>query len=152
MDMRRRVTAVSTAAVVIALVVGAAFAADMSMAAETQLKGAISEAKAAQAAGTLKDAREHLQSVINCIEGPKGAMFRKMAGAMMSPCEGKGNGLLADAKASGGRWGGALPWIELANTNAAAGVKAMSLAKARASGAAAQFLLERADKAMMMGK
>jgi hypothetical protein len=152
MGMRGQIASVATVAVVLALTAGAVFAADMSMAAETQLKGAISEAKASQAAGTLKEAHERLQSVINCIEGPKGAMFRKMMDTMMRPCEGKGNGLLADAKASGGRWAGAIPWIELANTNAAAGVKAMTLAKARASGAAAQFLLERADKAMMMGK
>jgi hypothetical protein len=67
---------------------------------------------------------------------------------MMSGCEGKGNGLLPDARASGARWAGAVPCIELANDNAAAGLKAMTLAKARAAAWAASTLLEQADKQM----
>ena len=152
MGMHARVVALIGLVLIVGLGAGVAPAADMGMAAETQLKGALAEAKAAQTAGALKEAKEHLQGVVNCIEGPKGAMFRKMMGGMMSPCEGKGQGLLADAKASGGKWSGAVPYIELVNTNAVAGLKAATLAKARAAGAAAQFLLERADKAMMMGK
>jgi hypothetical protein len=76
-------------------------------------------------------------------------MFKKVMSSMMSPCEGKGNGLLSDARATGGRWTGAVPYIELANDNAGAGLKAMALAKARAAGWAAQSLLEQADKSMM---
>jgi len=124
-------------------------AAEMGMQAETQLKASIAEAKAAQAAGTLKEAQEHLQNVINCIEGPKGMMYKKMMGKMMSACEGKGSGLLPDAKMSGAKWTGSVPWIELAGSNAAIGVKAQSLAKARASGWAAQSVLEHAAGMMM---
>jgi hypothetical protein len=149
--MRRELTVAASLAVLLVVAVAAAFAAEMGMAAETQLKGAIAEAKAVQASGTLKEAQAHLQSIVNCIEGPKGAMFKKvmMSGGAMSPCEGKGNGLLSDAKAAGGKWTGAVPYIELANDNAAAGLKATTLAKARAAGWAVQSLLQQADKAMM---
>jgi hypothetical protein len=147
MGMRGRVMGVVGFVAAFAVVAAVSHAADMSMAAETQLKGAIAEAKAAQSAGTIKEAQERLQAVVNCIEGPKGMMFKKTM--MMSPCEGKGNGLLSDARATGGRWTGAVPYIELANDNAAAGLKATTLAKVRAAGWAAQSLLEQADKAMM---
>jgi hypothetical protein len=147
MGMRGRALGLVGFAVMVVLVAAIAHAADMSMAAETQLKGAIAEAKAAQSAGTLKESQEHLQVVVNCIEGPKGMMFKKTM--MMSPCDGKGNGLLADAKATGGKWTAAVPYVELANDNAGAGLKAMALAKARAAAWAAQSLLEQADKAMM---
>jgi hypothetical protein len=147
MSMRGRVLGLAGFVAAVVMAGAISHAADMSMAAETQLKGAITEAKAAQSAGTLKESQEHLQAVVNCIEGPKGMMFKKTM--MMSSCEGKGNGLLSDAKATGGKWTGAVPYIELANDNAATGLKAMALAKARAAGWAAQSLLEQADKAMM---
>jgi hypothetical protein len=151
MAVRRQVAAATGLVVLLMVAAVAAFAADMAMSAETQLKGAIAEAKAAQAAGSLQDAQAHLQSVVNCIEGPSGMMYKKvtMSGGMMSACEGKGNGLLNDAKASGAKWTGTVPYIELANDNAAAGLKATALAKARAAGWAAQSLLEQADKMMM---
>lgn len=40
-------------------------------------------------------------------------MFKPMEAMGKAQC--KGNGLLADAKAAGGKWTGAVPWIELAN-------------------------------------
>lgn len=52
----------------------------------------------------------------------------------MGKAQCKGNGLLADAKAAGGKRTGAVPWIELANDIAAIGLKAESVAKAKAAG------------------
>lgn len=77
-------------------------------------------------------------------------MFKPMEAMGKAQC--KGNGLLADAKAAGGKWTGAVPWIELANDIAAIGLKAESVAKAKAAGWAAQASLEHADKAMMTKK
>ncbi len=50
---------------------------------------------AGMAAGSadLKMVHMHLQHVVNCIVGPPGAGFDKAAG---NPCDGKGNGALAD--------------------------------------------------------
>jgi hypothetical protein len=149
MDTRRRLSALAGLLAVLGLAVTVSSAADMGMAAAAQLKTAITHAKFAQQYDSLGSVKEHLQHVVNCIEGSKGPMFKSMGG---NPCQGQGNGLLADAKASGGKYTGALPWIELANENAAIGLKAMTVAKAKASGFAAQALLEHAEKAMMMGK
>lgn len=139
------------AALVAALgVATAALAADMGMMAASQMKTAIDRAKLAQKGDSLKAVKESLQEVVNCIEGPKGAMFKAMDAMGKAQC--KGNGLLADAKDAGSKWAGALPWIELANDIAAVGLKAESTAKAKAAGWAAQATLEHADKAMMMKK
>ncbi len=127
-----------------------AFAADMGMMAASQMKTAIDKAKLAQKGGDLKTVKESLQEVVNCIEGPKGAMFKAMDAMGKAQC--KGNGLLADARDAGSKWAGAVPWIELANDIAAVGLKAESTAKAKAAGWAAQATLEHADKAMMMKK
>ena len=141
--MRGHVLTAALAAVV-ALVAPASFAADMGMMAAAQMKTAIEQAKAAQRAGSLAVVKEHLQTIVNCIEGPKGAMFKAMGS---NPCQ--GNGLLADAKDAGGKYAQVIPWVELANENAAAGLKATTIEKAKAAGYAVQSLLERADKAMM---
>jgi hypothetical protein len=134
-------------AAALGLAAGISSAADMGMAAAAQLKTAITHAKASQTPETLSGVKEHLQHVVNCIEGSKGPMFKAMGG---NPCQGQGNGLLADAKSAGARYAGAVAWIELANENAALGLKAPGLAKAKAAGWAAQSLLERAEKGMMM--
>lgn len=131
----------------LALMASGSSAADMGMAAATQLKTAIAHARLAQQAESLASVKEHLQHVVNCIEGPKGGMFRAMGG---SPCQGQGSGLLADAKAAGGRYASAIAWIELANENAVTGLKATTVARAKAAAYAARTLLERAEKGMMM--
>ncbi len=139
------------AALVAALVVAtAAFAAEVGMMAASQMKTAIDRAKLAQKGADLKSVKESLQEVVNCIEGPKGAMFKAMDAMGKAQC--KGNGLLADAKGAGGKYTAAVPWIELANDIAAVGLKAETTAKAKAAGWAAQATLEHADKAMMMKK
>lgn len=139
----------------VALVAGATSASDMGDAAGAQLKIAVVEARAAAGAGTLRSAQEHLQAVVNCIEGPGGAMFKKammsegasMGGAMMkATCEGKGNGILPDARASGVRWARAIAYVELANENAALGLKATVVARARAAASASLALLQQAER------
>lgn len=149
MGMRSRVLAVAGLVAALAIGTAGAFAAEMGMMAATQMKTAITHAKLAQQYDSVKTVKEHLQHVVNCIEGSKGAMFKAMGG---NPCQGQGNGLLADAKGSGDKYAGAVPWIELANDIAATGLKAATLAKAKAAGWAAQQTLEHAEKAMMMGK
>jgi hypothetical protein len=150
--MRGRLVIGATAWLIIGFLATAGMAADMKMAGTTQLKAAIVEAGKAASATTLKSAHAHLQNLVNCLEGPGGMMFKKMEGAMMmSACEGKGKGLLVDAKATSGM-AGVLPWLEAANENAALGLKAMTLTRAQAAGYAAQSLLQRAEKSMMMKK
>ncbi len=139
------------AALAVALVVATgAFAADMGMMAASQMKTAIDRAKLAQSAADLKSVKENLQEVVNCIEGPKGGMFKAMDAMGKAQC--KGNGLSADAKAAGSKWAGALPWIEVANDIAAVGLKAQTTAKAKAAAWGTQATLEHVDKAMMMKK
>ena len=150
MGMRRRFFTSVAVALVVGLAATVSFAADMKMMAATQLKAAITEAGKAASSTTLKSGQSHLQNLVNCLEGPGGAMFKKMEGAMMSACEGKGKGLLVDAKEGG--MSGLLPWFEAANDNAALGLKATTLTRAQAAGYAAQSLLQRAEKSMMMKK
>ncbi|OFX28466.1 MAG: hypothetical protein A2Z07_09355 [Armatimonadetes bacterium RBG_16_67_12] len=147
MGMRAGLVALAGFLAALGLAVGMSSAADMGMAAAAQLKTAITHAKFSQQYETLPGVKEHLQHVVNCIEGSKGPMFKAMGG---NPCQGQGNGLLADAKSAGGKYAGAVAWIELANENAALGLKATSLVKAKAAGWAAQALLEHAEKGMMM--
>ncbi len=147
MGMRRWAATAAGFIAALGLVVAGSFAADMSMMAATQMKTAIFHAKASQQYDALGTVKEHLQHVVNCIEGTKGPMFKAMGG---NPCEGQGSGLLVDAKGAGGNYANAVPWIELANENAALGLKATTVAKAKAAGWAAQALLEHAEKAMMM--
>lgn len=47
----------------------------------------------AQVTDTALATREHLQHVINCIEGPGGKNFKTASGY---PCQGQGNGILVD--------------------------------------------------------
>ena len=149
MGMQGRILVIAGLVATLAIGAGGALAADMAMMAATQMKTAIAHAKFAQQYDSAKTVKEHLQHVVNCIEGSKGAMFKAMGG---NPCEGQGKGLLADAKGAGDKYASAVPWIELANDNAAIGLKATTLAKAKAAGWAAQQTLEHAEKAMMMGK
>ncbi len=149
MGMRSRMLAVAGLVVVLAVGTAGAFAAEMGMMAATQMKTAITHARFAQQYDGIKTVKEHLQHVVNCIEGPKGGMFKAMGG---NPCQGQGNGLLADARGAGGKYAGAVPWIEMANDIAAAGLKSATLGKTKAAGWAAQQTLEHAEKAMMMGK
>jgi hypothetical protein len=153
MGTRTRLTGALGIVAAVALVASVTSAADMSHSAGAQLKIAIAEAGAAAGAGTLKSAQEHLQAVVNCIEGPGGAMFKKAmmgGGAMTATCEGKGSGILPDARASGARWARAVAYVELANENAALGLKATAAARARAAAYATLTLLQQAERRATM--
>jgi hypothetical protein len=149
MRVHERFVTGAVAALIVGLLATIGLAADMKMNSATQLKAAISEAGKAASAMTLKSAQTHLQNLVNCLEGPGGPMFKKMEGAMMSACDGKG--LITEAKSMGGNMS-LVPWLEAANENAALGLKAMTLTRAQAAGYAAQSLLQRAEKSMMMKK
>ena len=73
------------------------FAADMGIGAE--LKVAITHAGFAQKYDTQNEVTTHLHHVLNCLVGPSGKMFDAGAG---NPCQGMGNGILADIKAKMG--------------------------------------------------
>ncbi|MBI4277265.1 MAG: hypothetical protein HY660_02315 [Armatimonadetes bacterium] len=139
--------------IVMGIVATAGFSApmqpDMGMMAGNQLKTAIEHAKLAAGADALAGVKSHLQHVVNCIEGPRGAMYKGMGG---NPCQGQGKGLLPDAKAAGMKYEGLVPWIDLANNIAAIGLKATTPGKAKAAAWAVQATLEQTEKSMMMMK
>lgn len=75
----------------------AMFAAEMGLGAE--LKIAITHAGFAQKYETLNEVTAHMHHVLNCLVGPGGQMFDAGAG---NPCQGSGNGILADIKSKMG--------------------------------------------------
>lgn len=124
-----------------------AFPAEMGMMAASQLKTALEHSKLAQEADTLASVKVHLQHVVNCIEGPKGAMFNAGGG---NPCQGQGNGILADMREAGGQYADAIPWVETAGEIATVGLHADTVARARAAAWATHATLEHLG--MMMHK
>jgi hypothetical protein len=54
----------------------------------------------AQGAQTVQKAHEHLQHVINCLEGPTGTDFNSQ---MENPCKGAGQGALPDSQGNSSR-------------------------------------------------
>lgn len=129
------------------LVAPVAFSAEMGMMAASQLKTALEHAKLAQEAGTLASVKVHLQHVVNCIEGPKGAMFNAGGG---NPCQGQGNGILADMKDAGAQYTDAISWVEVAGEIALVGLHADTLGRAKAAAWATHATLEHLG--MMMHK
>jgi hypothetical protein len=75
----------------------AGLAAEMGMGVE--LKTAITHAGFAAKYDTIKEVTLHLHHVLNCLVGPNDKMFDAGAG---NPCQGQGNGILADIKAQTG--------------------------------------------------
>jgi len=124
-----------------------AFSADMGMMAASQLKTALEHAKLAQDADTVASVKVHLQHVVNCIEGPKGAMFNMGGG---NPCQGQGNGILADMREGGSQYTDAIPWVETAGEIAAVGLHANTVERAKAAAWATHATLEHLG--MMMHK
>lgn len=116
-----------------------AFSAEVGMLAAHQLQTALDQSKLAQEANTLATVKVNLQHVINCIEGPKGAMFNAGGG---NPCQGQGNGILADMKESGSQYADAIPWVETAGEIAEVGLHADTVARARAAAWATHATLE----------
>jgi hypothetical protein len=64
-----------------------------------EMKTAITHAGFAEKYDSMKEVSLHLHHVLNCLVGPNDKMFDKMAG---DPCQGQGNGILPDIKASMG--------------------------------------------------
>lgn len=102
-------------------------------------KIAMQHAKLAQSATSMKDAQRHLQQAINCLEGPGGGAFE---GASGNPCEGKGNGMMADAKTAGGKYMKNMHWMQLSGSVAQLGRKAMTPEMVKAAAWATEKVLE----------
>jgi hypothetical protein len=66
---------------------------------QTEVKTAQTHAGFASKYDTLKEVTLHLHHVVNCLVGSKDKMFDASAG---NPCEGQGNGIVADIPASMG--------------------------------------------------
>ena len=108
-----------------------------------QLKTAIQHSGFSQNYDNIVTAKQHLQHVVNCVEGQRGPLYDGGAG---NPCEGKGNGAMTDAKSAGGKYAATTTWLELANDIATTGIKAKDVNKVKAAGWATQVVLEHAGK------
>lgn len=96
-------------------------------AALSQTNTAITHAGFAGGGSTLSYVQQHLGHALNCLEGSRGKNFNAAWG---HPCEGQGNGVLADLRASPG--GTAFMLVaEAAGNLAVAGLKSRDLAEAR---------------------
>jgi hypothetical protein len=87
---------------------------------------------AGMAAGSadIKMVHTHLHHVVNCLVGPSGDGFDKAAG---NPCDGKGNGAIAD--------GGDKAKLEAVVAKAQDGIKSDDLATAKKDASDAQAML-----------
>ncbi len=75
-----------------------AFAADTQKDNSEEIATAAAHAGMAAGAESPQMVKSHLQHVINCLEGPKGADF---AAALGNPCGGEGGGAIPDSKQDG---------------------------------------------------
>lgn len=66
----------------------------------TEIKTALTHAGFAGSYDSLKEVTLHLHHVLNCLVGPKDRMFDASAG---NPCQGQGNGILADIQGGMGK-------------------------------------------------
>lgn len=66
---------------------------------QTEVKTALTHAGFAAKYDTLKEVTLHLHHVVNCLVGSRDKMFDASAG---NPCEGQGNGIVADIPATMG--------------------------------------------------
>ncbi|HEY3249450.1 MAG TPA: hypothetical protein VGK88_14315 [bacterium] len=85
---------VALAAVLIAQPVAAQTGVDIKKALETAI---FHSGELAQRGTAIAGTRTHLQHVINCLQGPDGKDFVQAVGF---PCQGMGNGIIPDLKAS----------------------------------------------------
>jgi hypothetical protein len=82
----------------IAFIAGAAVAQSRTDAAKKQLQTAFFHAnELAQRATAITGVLQHVQHILNCLEGPSGKNFQQAAGA---PCQGQGNGIIPDLNAA----------------------------------------------------
>jgi hypothetical protein len=142
--MRFRLGVLMAVAVLMAAVGTAPAAQMMTGEAAKELDTAIVHAKNAAGASTQQQVELHLHHVINCIEGKDGKNFFAGSGDV---CEGMGKGLLNDLQASGMAGGHALPYVEVALSNALWGLSQgmkKDLARAKVGAELAQNALEKA--------
>jgi len=64
---------------------------------QDEMKTALTHAGFAEKYDTMKEVTLHLHHVLNCFVGPKDKMFDTAAG---NPCQGQGNGIIADVPAT----------------------------------------------------
>ena len=104
---------------------------------KAQLATAITHAGFAANGDSLGYVRQHLGHALNCLEGPGGRSFNRAWGNV---CQGQGNGILVDLKATPG---GAvsLRVAEHADSLAASGVKSADRAEAKIAAKAVGALL-----------
>jgi len=104
---------------------------------KAQLTTAITHAGFAADGDSLGYVRQHLGHALNCLEGPRGPNFNRAWGHV---CQGQGNGILVDLKATPG---GAvsLRVAEHADSLAASGVKSADRAEAKIAAKAVGALL-----------
>jgi hypothetical protein len=104
-----------------------------------QWKIAVQHVKLAQNYSNVKEIQQHMQHVINCLEGATGAGFEGGAG---NPCEGKGTGMMVNAKTAGGMAMKNMHWMQLSTDVAMLGRKATTADMAKAAAWATQKVLE----------
>jgi hypothetical protein len=141
MGMRKFMTA-GLLVVAVSLIAGATFVQGAMGPGENigeQWKIAMQHAKLAQNYSNTKEIQMHLQHVINCLEGKGGGAFE---GATGNPCEGKGTGMMADAKTAGGKYMTNMHWMQLSDSVAMLGRKATTADMAKAAAWATEKVLE----------
>jgi len=85
-------------AAILAIAALPSFAADAQKDNSKELATAAAHAGMAAGAEAPQMVKSHLQHVINCLEGPKGADF---VAALGNPCGGQGDGAIPDSKEDG---------------------------------------------------
>lgn len=116
--------------------------ADATAKAVTQLRTGIEHARNAAGSGAMAAAVSHLGHALNCIEGTRGKNFNASWGHV---CQGQGDGILNDIKASRNA-ANLMLVLESADSLAVAGVRARDLGAvqnaARGVGALLQIVLD----------
>ncbi len=119
--------------------------ADMTGAAKTQLKTAVTQAGFAARYDTVDKIELALHHVVNCLEGASGKNYNEQSGNV---CKGQGAGIFADLKDSGMPGAHALPFAEIADQVANWGIAqtmAKDLGRAQAAATVAKAVLQQAQ-------
>jgi hypothetical protein len=118
----------------------AGFAANAETAVLDQWKTSVQHTKFSQDYNSMKEVTQHLQHVVNCLEGQSGPGFEGGAG---NPCQGQGAGMIVDAKkVNKPNYQAAVRWFETADATAKAGLRTKDPDAAKALGQATQIILE----------
>ncbi len=104
---------------------------------KTQASTAATHAGFAASGTTMAYVQQHLGHALNCLEGKQGKNFNASWGNV---CEGQGNGILTDLKASGGA--ALMPVAESADALAVQGLKSSDLSQAKFSAQGVASLLK----------